>query len=130
MTSNELPINKLLNTIKILRSDKGCPWDIKQTPLTLKKYLQEEVGELLEAIDNEDTANIREEIGDVVYVLMMIAEIHSEKANFSFADALDEINSKLIRRHPHVFGDATIKNEEELRQQWQNIKEMEKKRNI
>lgn len=130
MTSNDLPTGRLLNTIKKLRSDTGCPWDIRQTPKTLKKYLQEEVDELLEAIDNEDTANIREEIGDTVYVLMMIAEIHSEKAKFSFADSLDEINAKLIRRHPHVFGNATIKDEEELRQQWQNIKEMEKKRNI
>lgn len=128
MPSNDLPIAQLLKTIKELRGDKGCPWDIKQTPKTLKKYLKEEVDELLEAIDNEDTANICEEIGDTVYVLMMIAEIHSEKAKFSFADALEEINTKLIRRHPHVFGNATIKDEEELRRQWQNIKEMEKKR--
>lgn len=130
MSSNNLPADKLLATIKKLRGDNGCPWDIKQTPKTLKKYLQEEVNELLEAIDNEDTANTCEEIGDTVYVLMMIAEIHAESAQFSFADSLEEINAKLIRRHPHVFGNATIKDEEELRRQWQNIKEMEKKRNI
>ncbi len=125
--SNSLP--QLLQTIKKLRSSAGCPWDQKQTALSLQKYLQEEVSELLQAITNNDPENICEEIGDVIYVLAMIAEIFSEQALFNFEDCLAEIDKKLIRRHPHVFGNTNIESDEQLREQWENIKKEEKKRN-
>ena len=116
----------LVNTIKALRGEKGCPWDRKQTTLTLKKYIQEEVAELLEAIETGDPIEICEESGDVLFLLVMLAEIHSEKGEYNFNDVINTADEKLIRRHPHVFGDTTIKNEQELKEQWETIKSQEK----
>ncbi len=127
MNNNTLSIDKLLNTIQILRGPQGCPWDKKQTTESLQKYLKEEVGELLQAIDNDDTGNICEEIGDVLYLLIMLAEIHAENEQFTFNDSINEIDAKLIRRHPHVFAGKEIQNEEDLRLQWEKIKKEEKK---
>jgi len=123
-------IDQLISTIQKLRGNGGCPWDMKQTPPSLIKYLNEEVEELIQAIENDDLENICEEIGDVFYVLLMLTEIYSGKGVFGLEDSLSTINSKLIRRHPHVFSDATISNEDELRQQWEKIKKEEKKQNI
>lgn len=130
MNSNKTSIDQLLSTIQKLRGDGGCPWDIKQTPSSLKKYLHEEVEELVQAIEKEDIENICEEIGDVFYVLLMLAEIYKSNNKFNLEDCLSGINSKLIRRHPHVFASATINNDDELRQQWEKIKKEEKKQNI
>jgi len=124
-----LPINTLVTTVRRLRSETGCPWDRRQTPESLCRYLREEVAELIEAIDNTDNDNICEEIGDVFYILIMLAEIHAERGDFTFDHCLEEVNSKLIRRHPHVFEGTKIESEAELRRQWQKIKEEEKKRN-
>ena len=127
MKENITEVESLLRTIHRLRNPQGCPWDRKQTVESLKKYLHEEVTELLQAIDNNDPENICEEIGDVTYVLVMMSEICREAGRFSYTDCLTKINEKLIRRHPHVFGSAQVKNEEELRQQWEKIKQSEKK---
>ncbi len=126
-TSKALP--QLLETIKTLRGTSGCPWDRKQTPVSLQKYLKEEISELLQAIDNNDPENICEEIGDVIYVLAMIAETFNEQALFTLDDCISGIDKKLIRRHPHVFGDAVVNDEKQLRNQWETIKKEEKKRN-
>lgn len=128
MNNNDLTINNLLATIQALRSEHGCPWDKKQTTESLQRYLKEEVGELLSAIDNDDSANIREEIGDVLYILIMLAEIHAEQSIFTFEECIKEIDAKLKRRHPHVFAGKKIGSDDELRQQWQRIKEQEKKK--
>ncbi len=129
MNSTTSPLLNLLQTVKTLRSSTGCPWDRKQTPISLRKYLKEEVEELNQALENHDPANICEEIGDVIYVLAMIAETFTEKDLFTLEDCIAEIDKKLIRRHPHVFGDVVISNDEELREQWETIKKEEKKRN-
>jgi MazG family protein len=125
-----LPFENLFKTIQKLRGPQGCPWDKKQTPASLQKYLREEVEELLQAIDKNDTENIREEIGDVLYILIMLAEIHAEDHLFTFNDSIVEIDTKLIRRHPHVFEGKEIHSDEELRLQWEKIKKEEKQRNI
>ena len=130
MNRDNASVDQLLATIQKLRGEGGCPWDIKQTPDSLKKYLTEEVGELIQAIENEDLENICEEIGDVFYVLLMLTEIYTNKNKFNLEDCLVAINSKLIRRHPHVFANATVNNDDELRQQWEKIKQEEKKQNI
>ncbi len=130
MNKNKTDIDQLLSTIRKLRGKGGCPWDIKQTPISLKKYLLEEVEELIQAIQNEDFENICEEIGDVLYVLLMLTEIYNDSEKFDLEDSLSAINSKLIRRHPHVFSNVTINNDDELRQQWEKIKNEEKKHNI
>jgi uncharacterized protein YabN with tetrapyrrole methylase and pyrophosphatase domain len=130
MNRDNASIEQLLSTIQKLRGEGGCPWDIKQTPNTLIKYLNEEVEELIQAIENDDLENICEEIGDVFYVLLMLTEIYQNRNMFNLSDCLLSINSKLIRRHPHVFANVTINNDDELRQQWEHIKKEEKKQNI
>lgn len=129
MESENLKLNNLINTIRKLRSTNGCPWDKKQTPNSLRKYLEEEVNELQEAIMKSDSENVCEEIGDVLYILLMLSEIYSEDDIFSLTSVVDGINSKLIRRHPHVFEDKKISDETELRLQWERIKQEEKSNN-
>ncbi len=125
-----LEIDKLLLTIQKLRSADGCPWDKKQTPESLQKYLTEEVEELQAAINHHDDDNICEEVGDVLYILMMLAAIHQERGRFTWEDCVKGIDAKLKRRHPHVFARQTNLSEKELRHQWEKIKNEEKKRII
>lgn len=129
MTDNNSSLQILMDTINVLRSEHGCPWDKKQTCDSLKKYLQAECNELLAAINNEDHDNICEELGDILYILIMITQINKELGFFQFSDVLATINEKLIRRHPHVFSGQTYENEEQLAAQWQAIKAQEKKLN-
>ncbi len=129
MTS-ENNIDQLRQIIQTLRGENGCPWDKKQTPDSLVKYLREETDELVSAIKNADIENMCEEIGDVLYVLLMLVEISEEEAHFTCKDVVTGIVDKLIRRHPHVFADAHVANEEELHLLWNSIKEQEKKKNV
>jgi len=113
-------------TISILRSKKGCPWDQKQTSKSLKKYLQEECKELIDAIDTDDSSHICEESGDLLFLLVLLSKIHEETGNFNMEDVIRGINEKMIRRHPHVFGDVVVKSEEDLKILWETIKSEEK----
>lgn len=126
MQNSEQAFRKLVDIIKKLRSENGCPWDKKQTIVSLTKYLQEEFDELLLAITNNDLNNLCEEAGDLLFLILMLAEINSEQKVFEIKDVLDSINEKLIRRHPHVFAGVQVKDEEALRKQWQAIKAEEK----
>ncbi|MBM9537168.1 MazG nucleotide pyrophosphohydrolase domain-containing protein [Desulfobulbus alkaliphilus] len=120
-------LTRLQQLVSDLRGDHGCPWDRQQTPISLKKYLLEECRELAEAIDIGHPEHIREEIGDVFFILIMLAACFEEQHLFSADDALDEVIAKMIRRHPHVFADATVTDEKTLRSQWEKIKAQEKK---
>ena len=130
----EHPLNKevspafsrLEQIVATLRGENGCPWDIKQTPASLKKYLLEECQELAEAIDNGGELEICEEIGDIFFILTMLISMFTERHHFTADDVLEGIIAKMIRRHPHVFGDVTLKDEHALRKQWQRIKAQEK----
>lgn len=126
MPRSDLAFKKLVNIIKKLRGENGCPWDKRQTIASLTKYLQEEFDELLLAITNNDMENLCEEAGDMLFLIVMLAEISSDQKVFEITDVLDSINEKLIRRHPHVFAGVQVKDEEALRKQWQAIKEKEK----
>lgn len=117
---------KLIQTVRDLRDENGCPWDKKQTTQSLEKYLKEEFDEILQAIKNNDRSNLCEELGDFLYLIIMLAEINESENHFSMSDIIGNIDQKLIRRHPHVFGDSEITNEIELKEQWQKIKELEK----
>ncbi|MDZ7793386.1 MAG: nucleoside triphosphate pyrophosphohydrolase [Spirochaetia bacterium] len=108
--------------IKTLRSPDGCPWDRKQTAKSLAPNLIEESYELVEAIDNNDVENIREEIGDIFLVAGMIAHINAESNKFSLAEVISEVSVKLVRRHPHVFGDVKKENPDEVIELWNHIK--------
>jgi MazG family protein len=118
--------SEFCHTISQLRSDNGCLWDKKQTNLTLKKYLTEECNELISAIDENNPANICEEIGDVLFLLVLLSQINSETKEFTIDDVIKGINDKMIRRHPHVFAGGPNGDEEFLKKQWQKIKSQEK----
>ena len=122
-------IDRLFNIIQTLRSENGCVWDTKQTPETMWKCLAEEVYELEEAIAKQDLQNICEELGDVLFQLVFIMEIFQEQGDFTFSDVVKEVAKKMIHRHPHVYGDASVSTKEELDRQWDTIKTEEKKSN-
>jgi len=130
MTRNDQNIVELLSTVRALRSEKGCPWDKKQSTSSLVEYFHEEFDELMDAIKKQDHQNICEELGDLLFLIVMVSEISKENNYFHFPDVVHHVNQKLIRRHPHVFAGKTYKNEEELAKQWQNIKAIEKKKNL
>ena len=109
-----------------LRAPDGCPWDREQTHESLKKYLIEEAHELLEAINNEDDEGVIEELGDVLLQVFLHAQIGEDDGYFAMEDVLQAVGSKMIRRHPHVFGDENVVNSEEVLQNWQEIKKQEK----
>ena len=111
-----------------LRSPEGCPWDRKQTADSLKGNLLEEAYECIEAISNNDDEHTREELGDVLLLIGMISRIKEEEGKFTFSEVIDEISEKLIRRHPHVFGDEEIDNADDVKKKWEDIKKnVEKK---
>jgi len=118
--------NHLQSIVRTLRGEHGCPWDIKQTPQSLKKYILEECQELLEAIDQENPVSISEEIGDVLFLLTFLISIHAERSQFTAEDVLSGIIDKMVRRHPHVFAGQQLTDEKLLRDQWNRIKEEEK----
>lgn len=117
----------LLEIISRLRAPDGCPWDKQQTPQTFKHYLVEETHELLEAINEDNPSHIREELGDLLFQVIFLNNLYQEKNLFALQDVIDSISAKMIRRHPHVFGNKSIGSEQELRQQWQAIKNQENK---
>ncbi|GKV66685.1 MULTISPECIES: bifunctional methyltransferase/pyrophosphohydrolase YabN [Sporosarcina] len=112
--------------IAALRAPDGCPWDREQTHETLKRYLIEESYELIQAIDEEDDEAIIEELGDVLLQVFLHAQIGEDSGYFSMEDVLESIGSKMIRRHPHVFGQTEADTTEEVLTNWQAIKEQEK----
>ncbi|RPJ06293.1 MAG: nucleoside triphosphate pyrophosphohydrolase [Spirochaetaceae bacterium] len=114
---------KLYSIIKHLRSPQGCPWDREQTPMTLRENLIEEAYECIEAIDNTDNPNTCEELGDLYLLVTMLSYMHEEAGIFTVADALTEISEKLVRRHPHVFGDTKVDSVQHVLKNWDYIKE-------
>ena len=112
----------LYDTVAKLRAPDGCKWDREQTPSTLRGALIEETYECLEAIDENDPEHISEELGDLFLLATMISYMHEQENRFSVADALVKVNEKLIRRHPHVFGDVKVKNTAEILDNWAVIK--------
>ena len=117
---------RLVEIITLLRGDNGCPWDKRQTPLSFKKYLIEECKELVDAIEADDSDNVCEELGDMYFIVTMLAAMYADKNKFSILDPLVAINQKMIRRHPHVFAGTECKDDEQLRLQWEKIKKLEK----
>jgi len=119
--------DQLYTIIRKLRGEEGCPWDRRQTPETITKYLLEETNELAEAIRNGNHNEIREEIGDLFYILILLIIMHEEEGKFSSDEVLASISAKMIRRHPHVFAGRPTGSDSELRRQWEEIKSAEKK---
>ncbi len=117
---------KLREVIATLRGPGGCPWDQKQTHQSLKKYLLEEAYEVLEAIDEEDDEHLIEELGDILLQVMLHAQIGEDEGFFSVRDVIEGVTEKMIRRHPHVFGELTVNDADEVVTNWDDIKKQEK----
>jgi len=120
-------IENLVEIMKKLRSPEGCPWDREQTHSSLKRCLMEECGELMDAIDEQNDHEMCEELGDILMNIILQANIAEERGVFTFADVTDAISEKMIRRHPHVFGDEKVKSATEVLGLWDRIKKEEKK---
>ena len=121
MTVNDA-FKTLYDTVVTLRGSGGCSWDQEQTPLTLRGALVEETYECLEAIDENDPCHISEELGDLFLLVTMIGYMYEQEGRFTVADALKKINEKLIRRHPHVFGNVKVNGVSEILDNWAAIK--------
>lgn len=119
---------KLLSIADRLLGPGGCPWDLEQTFFTLQPYLLEETHELLEAIDHEDPAKIKEELGDVLYALIFIAKLGEKEGKFHLEESIQMVAEKLIRRHPHIFGDQKISSGADVVKNWEEIKRLEGKK--
>jgi tetrapyrrole methylase family protein / MazG family protein len=121
---------KVVELMAALRAQNGCPWDRKQTHESLKPYLLEETYEVLETIDQSDQAKLREELGDVLLQVIFHSQIAAEAGTFTVEDVLDTLAEKLVRRHPHVFGNGdqtgTLTNSEQVLNQWEHIKRAER----
>jgi MazG family protein len=120
-------IEELKRTMARLRAPDGCPWDQEQTHATLVRCLIDEVSELIDTIDRGDYPHMREELGDVLIQVVFHAQIASERGEFGFDDVARDINAKLIRRHPHVFGNGKLETSEQVIVEWEKIKATEKK---
>ena len=117
----------LVDIVDRLRGPGGCPWDIEQTHSSLKRNLLEECYEVLEAIDVGDGKALSEELGDLLVQVAFHANIASQAGEFQLADVLTHINRKLVRRHPHVFGDTQVTDAREVERNWERIKEAEQR---
>ncbi len=119
-------IQRLLDIMATLRSENGCPWDREQTLQTLRPYAVEEVYEVLDAIDRGDVDDHCEELGDLLLQVVFHAQLRREEDSFDFEDVAKSIADKLVRRHPHVFGDVLVADSGEVLRNWDAIKQGEK----
>lgn len=119
-------LDHLLSIIQTLRSPEGCPWDRKQTLQTVAPQVLEESYELLESLESGDLEEIREELGDLMFLTLFIAVVAEQEGKFTLQETVREVSDKLVRRHPHVFGDSKTQNIDEILQTWEAIKSQEK----
>ena len=123
---DDVDVQPLVDVIRTLREPGGCPWDIEQTHKSIRSNFIEEVYEYIEAVDNDDIAGMREELGDVLMQVVFHARMAEEAGNFDLQEVIDEVVDKLIRRHPHVFGDTAVSGSAEVLVNWEAIKLQEK----
>lgn len=119
-------IDAIIELIEKLLGENGCPWDRQQTPKTLAPYLIEEMYELVDAVESGEPAHVCEELGDVLFHILFIAVLFRKMGHFDIKDVAALNTEKMIRRHPHVFGDSKVSGTDEVRKQWHTIKMKEK----
>ena len=124
--SSHYPLDPLMQVMHTLRSPGGCPWDREQTHQSLKRYLIEETYEVIEAIEEENMNKICEELGDLLLQIVFHSQLAEERNIFDINAVIKRVKEKMIRRHPHVFGDKEIKTSQEVEHTWANIKANEK----
>ena len=118
--------DELVSILDRLREPGGCPWDIEQTWESYEKCLQEELDEVIVAMRNRDAENLKEEVGDMLFNLLFVARLAKEEGWFTIEDSITNIKEKIIRRHPHVFGDVEVADTAEVLENWARIKREEK----
>jgi tetrapyrrole methylase family protein/MazG family protein len=121
-------LNALAETVAVLRSPNGCPWDQEQPPQSMRSGLLEETSEVLDALDAADEDNLREELGDLLYHIVMQTQMAAEEEQFTLSDIIAGIEAKLKRRHPHVWGDWEVANTAEVLRNWELLKQDEKEK--
>lgn len=126
MTTDPSALGRLRDVLDTLLSPEGCPWDRKQTPQTLADYLVEEVHELVEAIQSNKPEEVREELGDVWFLLLFVTRLMERDGHFTLEDVLEQAAAKMVRRHPHVFADANFADLDALWANWESEKKKEK----
>lgn len=124
---NQENMQKLVDIMKALRAPDGCPWDKVQTHKSLKKCSMEECAELMDAIEEEDSPGMCEELGDLLMHVVLHSVIAEERGAFTFDDVVQGINAKMIRRHPHVFGDEKVNDTADVLKLWETVKKQEHK---
>jgi len=119
-------LEQLIQLIRKLRAPDGCPWDQKQRKEDLGKYILEEAYEVMDSLDKADPEDLKEELGDLLFQILFLTEICAESGLFSLSDVMDEVKEKMIRRHPHVFGDWKVNSVQDVKDNWQRIKAQER----
>lgn len=122
----EHPFERLVSIMRTLLGPQGCPWDREQTPATLKPYLIEEIYEVCESIDRGDAAALREELGDVLMHIVFLSLLAEQSGQFRLPEVIDGVADKMVKRHPHVFGEARLETADEVVDQWERIKAEER----
>jgi tetrapyrrole methylase family protein/MazG family protein len=120
----------LVDIIARLRAPDGCPWDRKQTHASLRENLLSECYEVLEALDEEDSEKLRDELGDLLMQIVLHTQIATEAGEFELGDVVESISAKLIHRHPHVFGSKKVKDAEEVAHNWEVLKKEEREEGV
>ena len=126
VTEAQKELQELIALIKKLRAPEGCPWDRKQKPQDIGKYVLDEAYEVADALETKDPQALKEELGDLLFQILFLAEMEAQLNQFSLAEVMTGIKEKMIRRHPHVFGDVQVTSVQEVKENWQEIKKKER----
>jgi MazG family protein len=126
-TDRSKGMEEILSIIERLLGENGCPWDRKQTPETVQTYLVEEAHEAAAAVRAAKPAEVAEELGDVLFMVFFLARLYEGRGDFTLEDVCALISEKMVRRHPHVFGDTRVDSAKEVKENWEKIKTLEKK---
>jgi len=122
-------VTGLVDLVEKLRGPGGCPWDAKQTDATIKLYLLEEAYEVLDAVEKDSPPDVCQELGDLLFHILFLARLAEERKEFDLSEVVEKITEKMVRRHPHVFGNTTVDGAEDVAVNWARIKQEEKKTN-
>jgi tetrapyrrole methylase family protein/MazG family protein/ATP diphosphatase len=118
-------LERLLELVARLRAPDGCPWDREQTPATVKRYVLEEAYEVVDAVDHDSSAHVSEELGDLLFMLIFLAQLYGEQGAFRLDEVLRGVTEKMIRRHPHVFANRRVDSPTQVKENWEEIKRQE-----
>jgi MazG family protein len=125
MTETSLELERLVELVARLRGPDGCPWDREQTPETVRRYVLEEAYEVVDAVDHGSPAHVAEELGDLLFMLLFLAHLYGEQGALRLDEVLRQVAEKMIRRHPHVFGNRRVNSSTQVKENWEEIKRQE-----